>query len=117
MAYGSEPQIPDHVRATILFLVPVSPRQPKAEIKSLWVQTSPQGRSDLGRCEAAFYSVADGVLTMRDENGTPTGKNCRLAPGDDERVIASWLKLESWRSGAGASDFKRAQDCSRHGIA
>jgi hypothetical protein len=39
--------------------------------------------------------VADGVLTMRDENGTPTGKNCRLGPDDDERVIASRLKLES----------------------
>ena len=97
MAYGSEPQIPDHVRATILFLVPVSPRQPKAEIKSLWVQTSPQGRSDLGRCEAAFYSVADGVLTMRDENGTPMGKNCRLGLDDDERVIASRLKGRAYR--------------------
>jgi hypothetical protein len=69
-----------------------------------------------GRCEAAFHSVADGVLTMRDENGTPMGKNCRLGPDDDERV-ASRLKLESWRSGAGTSDFNRALDCSRHGIA
>jgi hypothetical protein len=71
----------------------------------------------LGRCEAAFHSVADDVLTMRDENGTPTGKNCRLGPDDDERVIASRLKLEWWRSGAGTSDFNRALDCSRHGIA
>ena len=81
------------------------------------MQTSPQGRSDLGQCEAAFYSMADGVLTMRDENGTPTGKSCRLAPGDNERVIASRLKLGSWRSGAGTSDFNRALDYSRHGIA
>ena len=97
MAYGGEPQIPDHVRATILFLVPVSQRQPKAEIKSLWVQTSPQGRSDLVRCEASFHSVADGVLTMRDENGTPMGKNCRLGLDDDERVIASRLKGRAYR--------------------
>jgi hypothetical protein len=89
-----------------LFLVPVSPRQPKVEINSLWVQTSQQGRSDLGRCEAAFHSVADDVLTIRDENGTPTGKNCRLGPDDDERVIASRLKLESWRSGAEALAFR-----------
>jgi len=61
--------------------------------------------------------VADGVLTMRDENGTPTGKNCRLGLDDDERVIASRLKLEWWRSGAGTSDFDRALDYSRHGIA
>ena len=71
----------------------------------------------MGRCEVAFYSVADGVLTMRDENGTPTGKNCRLGLDDDERVIASRLKLEWWRSGAGTSDFNRALDYSRHGIA
>jgi hypothetical protein len=50
-----------------------------AEIKSLWVQTSPQGRSDLGRCEAAFHSVADGVLTMRDENGTQRTRIAGLA--------------------------------------
>jgi len=72
---------------------------------------------NLGRCEAAFHSVADGVLTMRNENGTPMGKNCRLGPDDDERVIASRLKLESWRSGAGTSDFNRALDYSPHGIA
>jgi hypothetical protein len=54
---------------------------------------------------------------MRDENGTPTGKNCRLGPDDDEHVIASRLKLEWWRSDAGTSDFNRALDYSRHGIA
>jgi hypothetical protein len=53
---------------------------------------------------------------MRDENGTPTGKNCRLGLDDDERVIASRLKLEWWRSGAGTSDFDRTLDYSRHGI-
>jgi hypothetical protein len=71
----------------------------------------------LERCEAAFYSVADGVLTMHDEKGTPTGKSCRLNPDDDERVTASRLKLEAWRSGAGTSDFNRTLDYSRHGIA
>jgi hypothetical protein len=64
-----------------------------------------------------FYSVADSVQTMRDEDGKPTGKSYRLAPGDDERVIASRLKLESWRSGTGTSDFNRALDYSRHGVA
>jgi hypothetical protein len=54
---------------------------------------------------------------MRDENGTPTGKNCRLGLDDDERVIASRLKLEWWRSGAETSDFDWALDYSRHGIA
>jgi hypothetical protein len=81
------------------------------------VQTSPQGRSDLGRCEAAFYSVTNGLLTMRDENGTPTGKSCGLGPGDDERVIASRLKLAEWRNGTGTSDFNRRLEYSRHGVA
>jgi hypothetical protein len=38
------------------------------------------GAFRLAAVRSPFYSVADGVLTMRDENGTPTGKNCGLGP-------------------------------------
>jgi hypothetical protein len=58
------------------------------------------GRLIIGavRSEAAFYSIADGVLTMHDEDGKPTGKTYRLGPADNERVIALRLTLERYRS-------------------
>lgn len=80
-------------------------RKPKPEIKSLWFQTSSPRDGDLGRVEAAYYSVADGVLTMRGENGKPTGKTYRLEPGDDERATAGRLAKQAWASGK--SDFNR----------
>jgi hypothetical protein len=54
----------------------------KPEIKMVWVQTrAPRG--DVGGCEAAWYVVEDGVLSMRDEDGKPTGQTHRLEPGED----------------------------------
>jgi hypothetical protein len=92
------------------------PRQPKPEVKSVWVQTcAPLRPGDPGAVEAAFYFVAGGVLTMCDHDGKPTGKTRRLEDGDDERRIAGRLKLEAWRGST--SDFNRPLSYPRAGIA
>ena len=38
----------------------------------------------------------DGVLTVRDEDGKPTGKPHRLAAGDNPAAIAGVLMREAW---------------------
>jgi hypothetical protein len=70
-----------------------------------------------GQLEAGYYSVADGVATMRDENGKPTGKEWRLGPGDDARQIASRLARQAWEKRVGTSDFNRPLDYARGGYA
>lgn len=83
-----------------------TPRQAAPEIKSLWVQTrAPRDSTDPGGCEAGYYSVADGVLTMHDESGKPTGKEHRLGPGDDARQVAGRLTKEAWSKAT--PDFNR----------
>jgi hypothetical protein len=84
----------------------VRPRQPKPEIKSVWVQTRAPRNGDTGEAEIAFYSVADGVLTMRDEKGQPNGKDYPLGPGDDARKIAGRLAREAWLKDRGG-EFNR----------
>lgn len=84
------------------------PRRPKPEIKHVWFTTRrPQGRDDLGATEAGYYSVADDVLILHEEDGKPTGKEYRLAPGDDARMIACRLAKEAWKKGRGEGDFNR----------
>jgi hypothetical protein len=83
------------------------PRQPKPEIKTVWVQTRPPRDGDAGGCKIGYYSVAGGVVAMRDEKGQPTGKTHRLGPDDNERTIAGRLTLQSWHKAAGESDFDR----------
>jgi hypothetical protein len=74
------------------------PREPEPEIKTVCPQTrAPQRAGDPGECTIGYYSVSDGVVTMRDESGKATGKEYRLAPGDNERIIASRLTVEAWR--------------------
>jgi hypothetical protein len=88
--------------------MPAEPRQPKHEIKPVVVQTrSPQFSGDLGGCEIGYYSVSDGVLTMRDEKGAPLGKDHQLAPNDDPHRIAGRLTLAVWNNANRASDFTR----------
>ena len=85
-----------------------TPRQAAPEIKSLWVQTrTPRDAIDPGGCEAGYYSVADGVLTMHDESGKPTGQEYRLGPGDDARQVAGRLALKAIRKARGQTDFNR----------
>ena len=98
--------------------MPAEPRQPKHEIKPVVVQTrTPQFSGDLGGCEIGYYSVSDGVLTMRDEKGTPFGKRHQLAPNDDPHRIAGRLALAAWNKANGGSDFKRPLHYPRKGLA
>jgi hypothetical protein len=84
-----------------------TPRQPKPDIKSLWFQTrSPRDDGvDAGEVEAGHYWVADGVVTICDEKGKPTGQEYRLGPNDDERKIAGRLAREAWSKAT--PDFNR----------
>ena len=67
------------------------PRQPKPDILSVWVQTRrPQG-ADPGSVEAAYYYVAEGVVTICSESGKPSGAEYRLEPGDDADAVARRL--------------------------
>jgi hypothetical protein len=97
-------------------LMPAEPRQPKPEIKSVWVQTCASlGPGDPGAAEPAFYFVADGVLTMCDSTGKPTGKTNRLAADDHERRIAGRLWLQVWRKDE--SEFNRRLNYPRSAVA
>jgi hypothetical protein len=49
-----------------------------------------------GAGEAAYYSVDDGILTMRTAEGSKTGRTYRLKPGDDERRVAGRLGRQAW---------------------
>jgi len=82
--------------------------RPAPEIKIVWFQTRAPRNGDAGGTEAGFYSVAGDVLTMRTEDGKPTGKTHRLAAGEDARQIAGRLAKEAWlKSQGGGGDFNR----------
>lgn len=83
----------------------------------VWVQTRAPFSSDPGGCEAGYYSVADGVVTMRDENGKAVGKSRALGPGDDARQIAGRLTREAWLSRIGESNFNRRIEYTKWGAA
>jgi hypothetical protein len=91
---------------------PARPRLTKPEVRSVWIQIRPPRDADLGAVEAAYYFVADGVLSMCDENGKPTGKEHWLEPNDNAHRIAGRLAREIWRKAAGISDFNRPLHCS-----
>jgi hypothetical protein len=94
--------------APLPFAKPAKPRQPKREIKSVWVQTrQPRNSEDPGAVEIGHYFVADGVVTMCDEKGKPSGKECRLGPDDDAHRSARRLMLEMWTKKRGEGDFNR----------
>ncbi len=66
----------------------VSAPRPQPEIKSVFVETRrPYGPGDTGAGVAVFYSVQDGVLTIRDEGGKPK-KTYFLKDGEDPRHAA-----------------------------
>jgi hypothetical protein len=92
-------------------------RQPKPEIKTVWVQTRPARDGDAGGCEAGFYFVIDGVVRMCSESGKPTDKQCRLGPSDDAHRIAGRLTLQAWSKAAGERDFNRPLNYSPSGVA
>lgn len=95
----------------------VTPRQPKTEIKTVWFQTRSPRDGDQGEVEAGFYSVADDMVTMRDDKGVPTGKTQRLGPGEDARQIAGRLARAAWVKARGETDFNRPLGYARGGYA
>ena len=95
---------------------PVHVDIPEPEIKTVWVQTrAPTGEGDPGGAEVGFYSVLDGVLTMHQEDGSPTGQKQRLGEGDDPHQVAGRLK-KAWTK-AIESDFNRRLNYPRAGYA
>jgi hypothetical protein len=91
--------------------------QPTPVIKTVWMQTAPARSPDYpGAAEPGFYSVTDGVLTMHDESGKPTGQRQQLGPADDPHRIAGRLRLEAWRKATGESNFNRRLDYRPFGI-
>src|SRR5438045_7425353 len=89
-------------------VTPAKPRRAPPEIKLVWFQTAAPRNGDQGAVEAAYYSVANGVLSMCDENGKPTGKECPVGPGEDARNVAGRLGREACGKATGTSDFNRA---------
>jgi hypothetical protein len=61
-----------------------------------------------GSVELGFYMVEDGFVNMCDEDGNLTGKNAKLAKGDDPKVVAGRLTKEAyWSKRANQSTFNR----------
>jgi hypothetical protein len=95
---------------------PIAPAPPK--VCTVWIQTRAPSGGDLGGCEAGYYSVANGVLTMCDEEGKPTGQTHKLAKGEDPKVVAFRLRRRAWLKEQGASsDFNRPLGYARSGVA
>jgi len=99
-------------------IAPAPIAKPAAEIKSVWFQRrAPTNAKDLGEIDLGYYSIADGVLTMHDETGKPTGKVHRLAPDDNPYALASRIAWQAWRDRPGAGDFNRPLGYARFGVA
>jgi len=95
--------------------------QPEPEIKCAWFQTRGPQNGDLGEVYPAYYSVADGVLTIHDESGKPLAtpdeieqlrfkerQKYRLRSGEDPHQAAGRLGRKAWIAARGESDFNRA---------
>lgn len=89
---------------------PVAPRipRPRPKLERVWIQTAaPRDSGDPGAAEIGYYTVQDGILTMRDENGKATGLSQELRPGDDPKRVAGRLARAAWAQEASKSDFNR----------
>jgi hypothetical protein len=92
--------------------------KPAPEIKSAYFQRrAPRDEKDLGEIDLGYYSIADGILTMHDETGKPTGKVHRLAPDDDPYALASRFAWRAWQDKPGNGDFNRPLGYARFGNA
>lgn len=106
------------IRPTATDVAVALPAVPKADLKTVWVTTrQPLDDDDPGAAEPGFYSIADGVVTMHEESGKPTGKSQRLTDGDDPHVIARRLTREARLKEAGTSDFNRPLSYPKSGVA
>jgi hypothetical protein len=90
---------------------------PGPEIKHVWFQTRAPQNGDLGEIYPAWYSVADGVLTMHDETGKPTGEEYQLRAGEDPHMAAGRLGRNAWIKARGETDFNRPLGYARSGNA
>ena len=90
---------------------------PKPEIKTVWVQTARPRNGDAGAAEPGFYSVADGVVTMHDMDGKPTGKSSELGPNDDPQQVAHAMARDAWLSTRGETNFNRRLHYQTEGLA
>src|SRR3954451_1037016 len=88
-------------------VTPAKPRRAPLEIKLVWFQTAAPHNRNQGAVEAAYYSVANGMLTICDQNGRPTGNEYVLVSGADARRVAGRLAREAWVKATGTSDFNR----------
>ena len=86
----------------------IQPPRPKPEIKTVLVQTAPPLNGDTGVVELGFYSFVDGVVTMHDDHGKPTGKCQLLISGEDPHRVAWLLTRDAWQ--ARTPDFNRRLD-------
>ena len=96
-----------------------SPPRPAPEIKTVWIQTAyaSSETGDPGAATVGYYSVSDGMVTMHDEGGKPTGKAKHLGPNDNPRVIAGRLTKAAWLKERGESNFNRRLSYPRAGCA
>lgn len=76
-------------------------------VHEILLQVRPSQGNDPGEIAAAFYTLADNVLTITDENGTPKGKDstATLRDGDDAEAIARAMAASLAKSQR--SDFNR----------
>jgi hypothetical protein len=88
-----------------------------SEIKQVWVQTAPARNGSPGAAAAAFYSVSDGILTMHDDHGKPTGQTQAIGKNDDPKRDAARLKLSALAAVRGNSNFNRPLNYQPSGIA
>jgi hypothetical protein len=100
---ASKPSLPARVQA-------------KPEIKAWYIETSrPRPPAYVGSIEPLFYFVANGAVTMCEEDGQPIGgKTMRFGEGDDPRRIAANLKRSTMYGG---EDFNRVLHYQPSGIA
>jgi hypothetical protein len=95
----------------------VRPTKPASEIKTVWVQTAPPRDGNAGAVEPGFYSFADGVVTMHEADGNPTGKTFPIGEGDDPHRVAHRLAREAWVKSLGESNFNGRLNYQPLGIA
>jgi hypothetical protein len=87
---------------------PPDERESKPEIQHVWFTTRrPRNEHDLGEVEGCYYSIADGVVTLCDEDGKPIGEPYQLRPDEDPKNVAARLGAEAWRKARGDGPGKQ----------
>ena len=98
---------------------PIAPaiQRPRPKLEVVWIQTARARDEDPGCVEPGFYTVEDGVVIMRDENGKATGAKQVLAEGDNPRAIAGRLRRVAWQKAMGERNFNRPLSYPTVGVA